>query len=366
MKIPRLLSPALLVSALGCAPLWAEAARLSHSAGAGSRGTSWIAFPFVILLALGLQAQISRGLKAVAASASPLPSGELEIGGYARSVYGTPDREMLEVVGLGLIAGILMGVGVVWGFGLIGYLGFLLLLASSALDLYRWERVSVSAGSVWYQRGFWSEVQQVLIDNIVEVTVTEADARGVSLRHLNRNRRCRLSLRLGDNSVLALPKTDAYADLDKVEFVANQIRSRQEFAENREAAKRAKAGHFATPSSAPISISLPMPVPMLSPLDLPAVATQAPLPPRPIAAPPSKTSAASPPARAPLAASPPLTMPKVPAPGEPSEREMMRELMRLRQRAKATEATAPAPRPASRPAPDEPFNDPAAKRRAGS
>ena len=138
----------------------------------------------------------------------PLASGELEVGGYERRVYGTADRAMLEVVALVLAAGLVMWVGLTWSWGWVGFLGFLLLLGGVGLDLARWERVTMSASYVWFQRGFGRKVHQVDIENIHDVTVSEMDAPGFTLRHLNRNRVCRLNMRMKDKRVVALPQTD--------------------------------------------------------------------------------------------------------------------------------------------------------------
>ena len=52
------------------------------------------------------------------------------------------------------------------------------------------------------------------------------------------NRVCRLSMRMVDKRVVALPKTDAHSELDAVEALANNIRTRQQLAGDREAVKR--------------------------------------------------------------------------------------------------------------------------------
>lgn len=192
----------------------------------------------MLAIAVAGHVLLGRGAKALAAVISPLASGQPEISGYERRVYSTADRAMLEVVGAVLASGIVMWVGVAWSIGWLSFIGFLMLLGAVAFDLYRWERVTVSANFVWFQRGLGHKVHQVAIENIHDVTVTESDAPGFTPRHLNRNRTCRLSMRMNDKRVVALPKTDAYGELEAVETLANHIRTRQQLAGDRQAVKR--------------------------------------------------------------------------------------------------------------------------------
>jgi hypothetical protein len=200
--------------------------------------THILILPFMLAIALAGHILIGRGAKALASVIAPLASGQPEVTGYERRVYGTADRAMLEVVGVVLASGIVMWVGMAWSIGWVGFIGFLMLLGAVGFDLYRWERVTVSASYVWFQRGLWQTVHQVAIENIRDVTVTEAEAEGFTLRHLNRNRVCRLSMRMNDKRVVALPKTDALSELDAVETTANHIRTRQQLAGDREEVKR--------------------------------------------------------------------------------------------------------------------------------
>ena len=94
------------------------------------------------------------------------------------------------------------------------------------LDVLRWERVAASAQNLWFQRGFRSTVRQVALENIRDVSVEESEANGFTLRHGTHNRFVRLSVRMADKRVVALPKTDAYTGLDAVEAVANHLRLR--------------------------------------------------------------------------------------------------------------------------------------------
>lgn len=200
--------------------------------------THVLILPFMLAIAVAAHVLLGRGAKALAAVVSPLASGQLEISGYERRVYGTADRAMLEVVGAVIASGLVMWVGVAWGLGWVTFVGVLALLGAVGFDLYRWERVTVSASFVWFQRGIGHKVHQVAIENIRDVTVTEADAPGFTLRHLNRNRVCRLSMRMNDKRVVALPKTDAQSELEAVETLANHIRTRQQLAGDREAVKK--------------------------------------------------------------------------------------------------------------------------------
>ena len=201
----------------------------------------------MLAIAVAGHVLLGRGAKALASAIAPLASGQPEVTGYERRVYGTADRAMLEVVGLVLAAGVVMWVGMAWGKGWVGFIGFLMLLGAVALDMYRWERVTVSASFVWFQRGLGHKVHQVAIENIRDVTVSEADVKGFTLRHLNRNRVCRLNMRMNDKRVVALPKTDAQSELEAVETLANNIRTRQQLAGDRDAVKRSsdKGSHAA-------------------------------------------------------------------------------------------------------------------------
>lgn len=200
-----------------------------------------LTLPFLLALAVAGHVLLSRGAKAIAAAASPLATGELEVGGYERRVYTTAERAMLEIVALVLASGVVMWVGMTWNLVWVDLLGVLMLLGAVALDLARWERVTVSANYVWFQRGFGRKVHQVAIENIRDVTVVESDVQGFTPRHLNRNRMCRLNMRMKDKRVVALPKTDAHGELEAVEALANHIRTRQQLAGDREAVKRSGA-----------------------------------------------------------------------------------------------------------------------------
>lgn len=200
--------------------------------------THVLSLPFLLALAVAGHILLARAAKAIASAASPLATGEVEVGGYERKVYSTADRAMLEIVALVLAAGLVMWVGMTWSLVSVGALGVLMLLGAVALDMARWERVTVSANFVWFQRGFGHKVHQVAIENIRDVAVVEADVAGYTPRYLNRNRMCRLNMRMKDKRVVALPKTDAHGELDAVEALANHIRSRQQLSGDREAVKR--------------------------------------------------------------------------------------------------------------------------------
>jgi hypothetical protein len=202
----------------------------------------WWSLPLMLALAIALHAAIGRSLKAVVASSRPLASGSPEVGGYERTVYGTADRAMQEIVGLVLASGVLMWLGAMLGWGVIFLLAAAVLVTALALDLRRWERVTVSADSLWFQRGLGQKVYQVAIDNIRDVSITEANAGGFdfTLRHGRRNSLCRLNLRMLDKRIVALPKTDARHGLDQVETVANHVRTRQQLATERREQPSAK------------------------------------------------------------------------------------------------------------------------------
>jgi hypothetical protein len=186
----------------------------------------WLMLPFALALGALLHLAVGRAVKVIMASISPLAEGELEMGGYERRVYGTAMRPMQEIVGLAIASGLAFWLGLAWSipWGVAG--GVLLAGGALALDLMRWERVSISVTYVWFQRGLGQRVHQVAMDNIRHDNIVELDEPGFTLRHLNHNRICRLTLRMQDKRVVALPKTDAYSELDAVEACANLVRER--------------------------------------------------------------------------------------------------------------------------------------------
>lgn len=204
--------------------------------------------PLGIAAGVGLHVLLARGLKAILSAVSPLASGAPEAAAYDRSVYGTPGRDMLEVAGLAVGAGVLMGLGAMSGWGWVGLAGVLALLGALALDIQRWQRVAASADWVWFQRGYGQKVHQVAIENIRDISISEDDAGGFTLRRGTANRVCRLNLRMADKRMVALPKTDAHANLEAVEDVANHIRTRQQLAQ--ELQSRRDGGRSAPPAAA--------------------------------------------------------------------------------------------------------------------
>jgi len=180
------------------------------------------------MMALGVagHALLARGVKAVLWSWSPLASGEPEAASYQRQVYHTADPATLQVMAAAVGAGLLLWLGVATGYSLFGWLGVLAIPGAVALDVRCWERVAVSAHHLWFQRGWGSTVHQVVLENIRDVSVEEFDAQGFTLRHGRHNRLVRLSVRMHDKRLVALPKTDAHSGLDAVETVANMLRQR--------------------------------------------------------------------------------------------------------------------------------------------
>jgi len=226
IKIPRPRS--LLLPLALCAPVSPSMAAAATRATGLASFSTWLLLPFLVAFAVAGHILIGRGAKALTASFQPLASGELELAGYDRNVYGTSDRAMLEVVVVPIVAGLVIWLGTALSFGWLIFVGILGVLGAVAFDLARWERVSVSASYVWFQRGFAGKVHQVAIENIRDVSVVEEDGTLPTLRHLNNNRVCRLLMRMTDKRAVALPKTDADTQLDAVENTANQIRWRQQ------------------------------------------------------------------------------------------------------------------------------------------
>jgi len=212
-----------------------------EAASTGNAAISAVMLPVMLAFGIGLHALIARSVKTVLAAARPLASGEPEACGYERRVYHTAAPQMLGVVVAALIAGLVLWVGYATGSGWIGALGVLAVLVAVGLDLWWWERVTASASYLWFQRGFKGHVHQVLIDNILDISVDETEVGGFTLRHGRKNAVCRLMLRLNDKHMVALPKTDAYNGLADVEAVANHLRARKQQSDDRRSLAQAQA-----------------------------------------------------------------------------------------------------------------------------
>jgi len=182
--------------------------------------------PFLLAFGIAGHASLSRMVKAVLWSWSPLATGEPEAAVYERRVYHTADRPMLEVVGLAAASGFVLWIGVVSGWLVLWAVAFAMFGASLVLDLVRWERVAVSASNLWFQRGYRGRVHQVALENIRDVAVEESEGSGFTIRRGRDNRLVRLTVRMKDKRVVALPKTDAADGVEAVEGVANQLRLR--------------------------------------------------------------------------------------------------------------------------------------------
>jgi hypothetical protein len=229
------------LQAMGMAMAAAPAVAAVKAAGPVSPGGGWWWLPITLALAVGSHLLLGRCLKAVLSAIWPLASGAPEACGYERGVYGTPARAMHEIVGVVLASGVLLWIAIGLGQPWLVALSLAVFAAALALDLSRWERVSASADFVWFQRGLWQKLHQVDIQNIHDVSVTEQDAGGFSFLHGRHNRVCRLNLCMDDKRMVALPKTDAFSNIDSVEAVANHIRRRQQLVSDM-AAKRHGGG----------------------------------------------------------------------------------------------------------------------------
>jgi hypothetical protein len=206
--------------AAAASPAWAFAA------GSGSVFSTALQLPLMLALAVGAHVLVGRVGKWLAGAISPLASGEEEAVRYQRDVYGTAEREVLEVCGVVLGAGILLWLGTTLAPRWLVPFGVVLLMAGIALDLLRWERATASANFVWFQRGLTRKVHQIAIENIGEVAVQEEEVRFPTLRHGLNNRICRVHLRMNDKRIVSLPRTDAHRGLDDVETLANHVRAR--------------------------------------------------------------------------------------------------------------------------------------------
>lgn len=198
-----------------------------------------LALPFMLAFGLAAHAVLARGVKAVLWAWSPLASGEPEAARYERRVYHTADMAMAQVMLAAAGAGLPWWLALATGSGLLAWGGLLALAAVMAFDVLRWERVAVSAHSLWFQRGYRGKVHQVAMENIRDLSVEETEVRGFTLRHGRRNRLVRLQVRMNDKRVIALPKTDAHNSLDEVEAVANHLRMRLQQLQDSDRARQA-------------------------------------------------------------------------------------------------------------------------------
>ncbi|WP_280153124.1 hypothetical protein [Piscinibacter sp. XHJ-5] len=198
-----------------------------------------LALPFLLAIGVAAHALLARTVKAVLWAWSPLATGEPEAATYERRVYHTSDRRMLEIIGVAAAAGLVMWLALLLEWPWLWAAGLLVLGGAVLLDVLRWERVAASAHNLWFQRGYRSTVRQVALENIRDVSVEESEAGGFTLRHGRRNRLVRLSVRMVDKRVVALPKTDAHRGLDAVEAVANHLRMRMQHLRDRDRARSA-------------------------------------------------------------------------------------------------------------------------------
>jgi hypothetical protein len=145
---------------------------------------------------------------------------------------------MLEIVGMAAGAGLVLWIGVATGWGILWAAAFVLLGVTVTVDVLRWERVAVSAHNLWFQRGYRNRVHQVALENIRDASVEESEGHGITLRHGRDNRLVRLTVRMKDKRVVALPKTDAGGGVEAVEKVANHLRMRIAQVRDSESGKR--------------------------------------------------------------------------------------------------------------------------------
>ena len=194
--------------------------------------------PFLLAFGIAGHAALSRAVKAVLWSWSPLATGEPEAATYERRVYHTADRPMFEVVGLAAASGLVLWIACATGWASLWAAAFVLLGVAVVVDVLRWERVAVSAHNLWFQRGYRNRVHQVALENIRDVAVDESEGHGFTLRHGRNNRLVRLTVRMKDKRVVALPKTDASGGVEAVEQVANHLRMRLAQVRDGDAGKR--------------------------------------------------------------------------------------------------------------------------------
>jgi hypothetical protein len=196
------------------------------ASGSGTVFGTILQLPLMLALAVGAHVVIGRVAKWLAGAISPLATGEEEAVRYQRDVYGTAEREVLEICGVVIGAGVLLWLGATVAPRWLVAFGVVLLIAGIVLDLLRWERATASANFVWFQRGLMRKVHQIAIENIRDLAVQEEEVRFFTLRHGMNNRICRVHLRMNDKRIVSLPRTDANRSLDDVETLANHVRAR--------------------------------------------------------------------------------------------------------------------------------------------
>ncbi|MEQ1805333.1 MAG: hypothetical protein ABL900_08145 [Burkholderiaceae bacterium] len=229
----------------------ASASPLSFAAaGSGSVGGVLLKLPLLIGAAIGAHLLISLAAKWLVGVTSPLATGEEEAVRYQRSVYGTAERETLEIVILVLVSGLLMWLGATFAPSWVGAVGAGLVVAAVVLDMMRWERAAASANFVWFQRGLKRKVHQIAIENIRDVAVHEEEVEGFTVLHGKNNRICRVHLKMQDKHIVALPRTDAPRGLDGVEALANHVRARLLLLGERKSIERAERDSDLAPLAA--------------------------------------------------------------------------------------------------------------------
>jgi hypothetical protein len=182
-----------------------------------------------LLGALIAHAALSRLTKALLWAWSPLTRDEVEVHVYQRAVYRTADPTLRPVLGAVAAAGLAWGLGLVWHSAFSSWLmfaGVMAIMAALVMDIQRWERVAVTANSVWFQRGFGHNVHQISLNQVMEVLVQEKDEQGATLRRWRNNRSARLTIRMPDKRLVSLPKTDAFSGLRAIEKMANFLHHR--------------------------------------------------------------------------------------------------------------------------------------------
>lgn len=217
-----------LVRLVGALPLFATAPALAAEPGRGLPWFAWLALLLpLVALAVGLQLTIATIVKQALIRLAPLARGEPRIAGYESSVVESVDIASRAVLLLAACAGLALWAAAAFASPAAWSLTALLLGAGLALDLLRWQRVEVGTDHVWFQRGLHRTVHQVLIENIRDVAIEQADLAGPTLRHgLRGAGTLRLKLRMKDRHVAALPKAGRASGRFGVEAVEAYVRER--------------------------------------------------------------------------------------------------------------------------------------------
>ncbi len=177
----------------------------------------------MLVLVTGVQRLLSRLVRAVLLSYSPLSGDHSDSVVYHRSLLTPGDLDNRVIWALITASGVFTWLAL-RGDGRWGWPAFLALLGALAWDLWTWERAAVSVRRVSWRRGWKKSVRRVPVSQVADVVVAEKPLPwlGGSLGH--RLGSCHLRLQLYTGDAVRLPRTSALTDAALLEDVANFLR----------------------------------------------------------------------------------------------------------------------------------------------